>query len=150
MLPLSLISTVPTVSPSIGRIIPSTFGSYSICSLFCGLQSVVFCIGLLFLQIITYLIPYFYNTCSGFLPDFSMTISVTHPLAVYLYFPDNLFLLQYLQSVRPILSDDDYDHVTTLARDFESSTASKLQLYLKLKSWLWAPNYVTDWLVCFF
>ena len=34
--------------------------------------------------------------------------------------------------------------MTSLSRDFESTIASKLQMYLKLKSW-WSPNYVTDW-----
>lgn len=31
-----------------------------------------------------------------------------------------------------------------LAKDFESTLASKLQRYLLLKSW-WSTNYVSDW-----
>ncbi|XP_020015570.2 palmitoyl thioesterase CPT1C isoform X1 [Castor canadensis] len=51
---------------------------------------------------------------------------------------------KYLESVRPVLSDEDFDWTALLARDFLKLQASLLQWYLCLKSW-WASNYVSDW-----
>ncbi|XP_032469960.1 carnitine O-palmitoyltransferase 1, brain isoform isoform X4 [Phocoena sinus] len=51
---------------------------------------------------------------------------------------------KYLESVRPVLSDEDFDWTAALAREFLRLQASLLQWYLQLKSW-WASNYVSDW-----
>jgi len=51
---------------------------------------------------------------------------------------------RYLRSVRPLKSDEDYNRLELLVRDFEKGLGPKLQRYLVLKSW-WATNYVTDW-----
>ncbi|KAM5134752.1 palmitoyl thioesterase CPT1C isoform 2-T3 [Callospermophilus lateralis] len=51
---------------------------------------------------------------------------------------------KYLESVRPVLSDEDFDWTTGLAQEFLKLQASLLQWYLWLKSW-WASNYVSDW-----
>ncbi|XP_026893936.2 carnitine O-palmitoyltransferase 1, brain isoform isoform X2 [Acinonyx jubatus] len=51
---------------------------------------------------------------------------------------------KYLESVRPILSDEDFDLTSALAQEFLRLQASLLQWYLRLKSW-WASNYVSDW-----
>uniref|UniRef100_A0A674MKP7 Carnitine O-palmitoyltransferase n=1 Tax=Takifugu rubripes TaxID=31033 RepID=A0A674MKP7_TAKRU len=51
---------------------------------------------------------------------------------------------RYLESVRPLMDDAQYEHVTKLAAEFESSLGNRLQWYLKLKA-LWVTNYVSDW-----
>ncbi|XP_004597220.2 carnitine O-palmitoyltransferase 1, brain isoform isoform X1 [Ochotona princeps] len=51
---------------------------------------------------------------------------------------------KYLESVQPVLSDEDFDWTTVLAHEFLKLQASLLQWYLCLKSW-WASNYVSDW-----
>lgn len=51
------------------------------------------------------------------------------------------FRLQYLESVRPLMSDSEFERMATLARDFELTLGSRLQWYLKLKA-MWASNYV--------
>lgn len=51
---------------------------------------------------------------------------------------------RYLESVRPLLDSDKYNHMEILANDFKESQAAQLQRYLILKSW-WAANYVSDW-----
>ncbi|KAG8433947.1 hypothetical protein GDO86_012345 [Hymenochirus boettgeri] len=51
---------------------------------------------------------------------------------------------RYLESVRPLMNDEEFKRMTALAKDFELKLAPKLQWYLKLKSW-WAANYVSDW-----
>uniref|UniRef100_A0A8C6WUZ3 carnitine O-palmitoyltransferase n=1 Tax=Neogobius melanostomus TaxID=47308 RepID=A0A8C6WUZ3_9GOBI len=51
---------------------------------------------------------------------------------------------RYLESVRPLMDDTQYERTTKLAEEFESSLGNRLQWYLKLKS-LWAANYVSDW-----
>uniref|UniRef100_A0A8C8YGZ2 carnitine O-palmitoyltransferase n=1 Tax=Prolemur simus TaxID=1328070 RepID=A0A8C8YGZ2_PROSS len=51
---------------------------------------------------------------------------------------------RYLESVRPLMKEDDFQRMTVLAHDFAVSLGPKLQWYLKLKSW-WATNYVSDW-----
>ncbi|CAJ1076000.1 carnitine O-palmitoyltransferase 1%2C liver isoform-like [Xyrichtys novacula] len=53
-------------------------------------------------------------------------------------------LSRYLQSVRPLLADPEYQRMTELANHFESNLGNRLQRYLKLKA-LWATNYVSDW-----
>lgn len=54
----------------------------------------------------------------------------------------DLFLVQYLESVRPMMDDAQYEHVAKLAAEFESSLGNRLQWYLKLKA-LWVTNYVS-------
>uniref|UniRef100_A0A8B9HCU8 Carnitine palmitoyltransferase 1Aa (liver) n=1 Tax=Astyanax mexicanus TaxID=7994 RepID=A0A8B9HCU8_ASTMX len=51
---------------------------------------------------------------------------------------------QYLESVRPLLDDEEYKRMQELALDFQKNLGPKLQWYLTLKS-LWATNYVSDW-----
>ncbi|XP_068963263.1 carnitine O-palmitoyltransferase 1, muscle isoform-like, partial [Petaurus breviceps papuanus] len=51
---------------------------------------------------------------------------------------------RYLESVRPLLDDEEFYRMEVLAKDFQEKTAPRLQKYLMLKSW-WATNYVSDW-----
>uniref|UniRef100_A0A671YDP8 carnitine O-palmitoyltransferase n=1 Tax=Sparus aurata TaxID=8175 RepID=A0A671YDP8_SPAAU len=51
---------------------------------------------------------------------------------------------RYLESVRSLMDDTQYERMTNLAAEFESSLGNRLQWYLKLKA-LWAANYVSDW-----
>uniref|UniRef100_W5KTA1 carnitine O-palmitoyltransferase n=1 Tax=Astyanax mexicanus TaxID=7994 RepID=W5KTA1_ASTMX len=51
---------------------------------------------------------------------------------------------RYLESIRPLRSPADFERVSRLAAEFESSLGNRLQRYLKLKA-LWATNYVSDW-----
>ncbi|KAL4676374.1 hypothetical protein H8959_010519 [Pygathrix nigripes] len=51
---------------------------------------------------------------------------------------------RYLESVRPLLDDEEYYRMEVLAKEFQNKTAPRLQKYLVLKSW-WASNYVSDW-----
>uniref|UniRef100_A0A671MQY2 carnitine O-palmitoyltransferase n=1 Tax=Sinocyclocheilus anshuiensis TaxID=1608454 RepID=A0A671MQY2_9TELE len=51
---------------------------------------------------------------------------------------------RYLESARLLMSDSEYERMTTLAKEFESSLGNRLQWYLKLKA-MWASNYVSDW-----
>uniref|UniRef100_A0A3Q2QS61 carnitine O-palmitoyltransferase n=2 Tax=Cyprinodontoidei TaxID=8087 RepID=A0A3Q2QS61_FUNHE len=53
-------------------------------------------------------------------------------------------LSRYLESVRPLLTDSEFERMTKLADEFESTLGHRLQRYLKLKA-LWATNYVSDW-----
>lgn len=55
---------------------------------------------------------------------------------------DNNLAGQYLDSVRPLLDDEEYYRMETLAKEFQDKTAPRLQKYLILKSW-WATNYVS-------
>uniref|UniRef100_A0A8C4MP74 Carnitine O-palmitoyltransferase 1, muscle isoform n=1 Tax=Equus asinus TaxID=9793 RepID=A0A8C4MP74_EQUAS len=50
----------------------------------------------------------------------------------------------YLESVRPLLDNEEYYRMEMLAKEFQDKTAPRLQKYLVLKSW-WATNYVSDW-----
>ncbi|XP_031416395.1 carnitine O-palmitoyltransferase 1, liver isoform-like isoform X2 [Clupea harengus] len=50
----------------------------------------------------------------------------------------------YLESVRPLMDNTEFERMTTLANDFENGLGKRLQWYLKLKA-LWAANYVSDW-----
>ncbi|XP_069047891.1 carnitine O-palmitoyltransferase 1, liver isoform-like isoform X2 [Lepisosteus oculatus] len=51
---------------------------------------------------------------------------------------------RYLESVRPLLEEEQYRRMSCLAGEFERSLGPRLQWYLKLKA-LWASNYVSDW-----
>ncbi|XP_041830596.1 carnitine O-palmitoyltransferase 1, liver isoform-like isoform X2 [Melanotaenia boesemani] len=51
---------------------------------------------------------------------------------------------RYMESVRPLMNDTEYERMTKLAAEFEGSLGNRLQWYLKLKA-LWASNYVSDW-----
>ncbi|XP_052387127.1 carnitine O-palmitoyltransferase 1, liver isoform-like isoform X1 [Carassius gibelio] len=51
---------------------------------------------------------------------------------------------RYLESVRPLLDDEQYKQMEIVANDFKKDPAPKFQKHLKLKSW-WATNYVSDW-----
>ncbi|KAK9953029.1 hypothetical protein ABG768_017055 [Culter alburnus] len=51
---------------------------------------------------------------------------------------------RFLESARPLMSDSEYERITTLAKEFESGLGNRLQWYLKLKA-MWASNYVSDW-----
>ncbi|XP_058264297.1 carnitine O-palmitoyltransferase 1, liver isoform isoform X1 [Hemibagrus wyckioides] len=51
---------------------------------------------------------------------------------------------RYLESVRPLMDDEQYKRMEALAKDFENNLGPKLQWYLKLKAF-WASNYVSDW-----
>uniref|UniRef100_A0A8C2Q449 Carnitine O-palmitoyltransferase 1, muscle isoform n=1 Tax=Cyprinus carpio TaxID=7962 RepID=A0A8C2Q449_CYPCA len=55
-----------------------------------------------------------------------------------------VMLTSYLESVRPLLDDEQYKQMETVANDFKKDPAPKFQKHLKLKSW-WATNYVSDW-----
>ena len=48
---------------------------------------------------------------------------------------------RFLDSVRPVLSSEDFDAFTKLVDGFRKKEGPKLQRYLTLKSWL-TPNYV--------
>ncbi|XP_069461399.1 carnitine O-palmitoyltransferase 1, liver isoform-like isoform X2 [Ambystoma mexicanum] len=51
---------------------------------------------------------------------------------------------RYLESIKPLMDDEQLKRMAALASDFEVNLAPRLQWYLKLKSW-WAANYVSDW-----
>ncbi|XP_070586071.1 palmitoyl thioesterase CPT1C isoform X2 [Erythrolamprus reginae] len=51
---------------------------------------------------------------------------------------------RYLESIRPLMTEEEFFRMTGLVRDFERTLGPQLQWYLTLKSW-WAPNYVSDW-----
>uniref|UniRef100_UPI003AB041B4 carnitine O-palmitoyltransferase 1, liver isoform-like isoform X2 n=1 Tax=Centroberyx gerrardi TaxID=166262 RepID=UPI003AB041B4 len=51
---------------------------------------------------------------------------------------------RYMESVRPLMDSTEFERMTKLASEFESSLGHRLQWYLKLKA-LWAANYVSDW-----
>ncbi|NXX44347.1 CPT1A palmitoyltransferase, partial [Tricholaema leucomelas] len=51
---------------------------------------------------------------------------------------------RYLESVRPLMGDEEFQRMEGLAKDFAFNLGPRLQWYLKLKSW-WATNYVSDW-----
>lgn len=52
-----------------------------------------------------------------------------------------------MESVRPLMDDTQYERMTKLATEFESSLGNRLQWYLKLKA-LWASNYVSGLAHC--
>ncbi|EHB12709.1 Carnitine O-palmitoyltransferase 1, liver isoform [Heterocephalus glaber] len=51
---------------------------------------------------------------------------------------------RYLESVKPLMKEEEFKRMTVLAQDFAVNLGPRLQWYLKLKSW-WATNYVSDW-----
>ncbi|XP_023681837.1 carnitine O-palmitoyltransferase 1, liver isoform-like isoform X1 [Paramormyrops kingsleyae] len=51
---------------------------------------------------------------------------------------------RYLESVRPLMSASEFEHMSELATEFQKGLGNRLQWYLKLKA-LWATNYVSDW-----
>ncbi|XP_075693816.1 carnitine O-palmitoyltransferase 1, liver isoform isoform X3 [Rhinoderma darwinii] len=51
---------------------------------------------------------------------------------------------RYLESVKPLMDEEQYKRMEGLAKDFAINLGPRLQWYLKLKSW-WATNYVSDW-----
>ncbi|XP_034050349.1 carnitine O-palmitoyltransferase 1, liver isoform-like isoform X2 [Thalassophryne amazonica] len=51
---------------------------------------------------------------------------------------------RYLESVRPLMDDAEFERMTNLATEFENTVGKRLQWYLKIKA-LWASNYVSDW-----
>nr|XP_020040563.1 carnitine O-palmitoyltransferase 1, liver isoform [Castor canadensis]XP_020040564.1 carnitine O-palmitoyltransferase 1, liver isoform [Castor canadensis]XP_020040565.1 carnitine O-palmitoyltransferase 1, liver isoform [Castor canadensis] len=51
---------------------------------------------------------------------------------------------RYLDSVKPLMKEEEFQRMTALAQDFAVNLGPRLQWYLKLKSW-WATNYVSDW-----
>lgn len=51
---------------------------------------------------------------------------------------------RYLQSVQPLMDEEKFSSMKSLAHDFQKDLGRKLQKYLHLKSW-WATNYVSDW-----
>ncbi|XP_055301856.1 carnitine O-palmitoyltransferase 1, liver isoform-like isoform X1 [Sitodiplosis mosellana] len=53
-------------------------------------------------------------------------------------------LARYLDSVHPLVDEENYKRMEELAEDFERTIGPKLQRYLILKSW-WSTNYVSDW-----
>ena len=57
-----------------------------------------------------------------------------------------LSIFQYLLSIKPILEDEKYQRLSTLAEEFRTGLGKKLQRYLLLKSW-WSTNYVSYYLV---
>ncbi|XP_076466098.1 carnitine O-palmitoyltransferase 1, liver isoform-like [Babylonia areolata] len=53
-------------------------------------------------------------------------------------------LRRYLESVHPLMDEEQFRSMEALAKDFGEGLGRKLQRYLVLKSW-WATNYVSDW-----
>ncbi|XP_020629313.1 carnitine O-palmitoyltransferase 1, liver isoform-like isoform X2 [Orbicella faveolata] len=51
---------------------------------------------------------------------------------------------RYLESVRPVLSEERFKEMEKLAVDFKDGLGKKLQRYLVWKSW-WSSNYISDW-----
>ncbi|KAM9301572.1 carnitine O-palmitoyltransferase 1, liver isoform [Gastrophryne carolinensis] len=51
---------------------------------------------------------------------------------------------RYLESVKPLMDEEQFKRMEGLANDFAVNLGPRLQWYLKLKSW-WATNYVSDW-----
>lgn len=51
---------------------------------------------------------------------------------------------RYLESVRPILSEERFKKMEKLAEEFKNGLGKRLQRYLVWKSW-WSTNYISDW-----
>uniref|UniRef100_A0A8C5QH04 carnitine O-palmitoyltransferase n=1 Tax=Leptobrachium leishanense TaxID=445787 RepID=A0A8C5QH04_9ANUR len=51
---------------------------------------------------------------------------------------------RYLDSVKPLMDEQQFSRMEGLAKDFAKNLGPRLQWYLTLKSW-WATNYVSDW-----
>lgn len=56
----------------------------------------------------------------------------------------NQTIPKYLETVRPLYNDKEFEEVKKKAELFLKNEGPKLQRYLVLKSW-WADNYFTDW-----
>lgn len=78
--------------------------------------------------------------CVFFVLLFVLFFLLVNPVGKTLY-PITCYFIKYLESVRPLMNDEEFKRMTALAKDFELKLAPKLQWYLKLKSW-WASNYV--------
>ena len=46
-----------------------------------------------------------------------------------------LFIVQYLLSVRPLQTDEQFERTKKMAKEFQDTIGRKLQRYLWLKSW---------------
>lgn len=51
---------------------------------------------------------------------------------------------RYLESVRPVLSEERFKKMEKLAEQFKNGLGKRLQRYLVWKSW-WSTNYISDW-----
>lgn len=56
----------------------------------------------------------------------------------------NATIPKYLKTVKPLLSEEEYEQTVQKAKDFLKNEGNKLQRYLILKSWI-ADNYMVDW-----
>lgn len=52
---------------------------------------------------------------------------------------------KYIESVKPLLNDEEFRQTEVLAYEFLTGIGPNLNRYLKLKSWFWTSNYITDW-----
>lgn len=66
-------------------------------------------------------------------------------IQLLLPFIHSLSISQYLESVRPLLTDTEFKRMTDLANTFQLTLGNRLQRYLKLKA-LWATNYVSEFI----
>lgn len=76
-----------------------------------------------------------------FLP-FVLLLKVRYSL-LHSFLPWFFWCFQYLESVRPLTDDQQFERMKGLTQDFEKNLGPRLQWYLKLKSW-WASNYVSS------
>ncbi|VDL75292.1 unnamed protein product [Nippostrongylus brasiliensis] len=53
-------------------------------------------------------------------------------------------LKTYLETVRPLLNDDEFEKITNQATDFQNTVAAEIQKKLWMK-WLISRNYLSDW-----
>ena len=51
---------------------------------------------------------------------------------------------RYLDSVKPLLTPEDYEQTVAASKDFQKTLGWRLQWYLRAKRFF-TPNYVTDW-----
>uniref|UniRef100_A0A0N4ZQ53 Carn_acyltransf domain-containing protein n=1 Tax=Parastrongyloides trichosuri TaxID=131310 RepID=A0A0N4ZQ53_PARTI len=51
---------------------------------------------------------------------------------------------KYLNTIKPIVDEKEYDDIVKLSKEFEDNVAPGLQTKLYLK-WLSSPNYISDW-----
>ncbi|KAI6658009.1 Carnitine O-palmitoyltransferase 1, liver isoform-like isoform X2 [Oopsacas minuta] len=56
----------------------------------------------------------------------------------------NSTISKYLDSVRPLLSDEEYKEIEDLSKDFLKNEGHRLQRFLTLRSWI-TQNYITEW-----
>jgi carnitine O-palmitoyltransferase 1, liver isoform len=50
----------------------------------------------------------------------------------------------FLESVKPILGDKEFFNLKDLGETFIVNNGQKINQYLKIRSWLWSTNYVSD------